>query len=72
MDKNLLKNHKPIILMELAPYVLEEQGDSFKELIGFLTDLHYRFYQLGNYQELAASSLGSLPSGSSINVIARV
>ena len=42
--KKLLKREKPIIYFELAPYLYNEIGYSFNDLIGYLKKLNYHFY----------------------------
>lgn len=43
--KNQIKKYKPIIHMELAPYLFKENGFSAKQLINFVKkDLKYKFY----------------------------
>ena len=70
----VLKSHRPIILMELAPYTLCEAGDSVEELLRILAE--------AGYSLLYETSRRSLPSeahqvktmiedGASINVVAK-
>ena len=43
--KSQIKKYKPIIHMELAPYLFRENGFSIKQLINFvMKDLKYKFY----------------------------
>ncbi len=70
---NLLKTHKPIIFMELAPYVLQDRGQSLEKLLALIKQAGYRFYQLGTDKALSMDPdfLNTLiPPGSSLNVMA--
>ncbi len=69
----VLKRWHPPIIMELAPYVLEEEGSSLAELIEILATNSYSLRQLDGVSRLPMDSekLGSMiPTGSSLNVIA--
>jgi len=64
----------PIIVMELAPYALEEQGASLGELIALLTKYGYALYELSSAAPLAMDPEvleKQIPPGASLNVIAR-
>lgn len=70
----VLTRWQPILIMELAPYALEEQGSSLHELIELLKKYGYALLDLSKGTPLAMDSekLGSLiPPGASLNVIAR-
>jgi FkbM family methyltransferase len=71
----LLSVQRPIFVMELAPYVLEERGASLAELLSLLTSNGYRLYDERTRQSLPSDE-GQLQAliadGESINVIARV
>jgi FkbM family methyltransferase len=71
----LLGVQKPVLVMELAPYVLEERGASLAELLALLTSNGYRLYH--ERTQLPLTSDGDrlqalIGDGESINVIARV
>ncbi len=69
----VLQRWHPVIVMELAPYVLKEEGSSLEELIGILTENSYSLFQLDSTTSLPmdCTKLDSIiPSGSSLNVIA--
>lgn len=69
----LTRWHPPII-MELAPYVLEERGASLGELIQQLKTCGYALYDAstGKLLEMDAGKLQDLiPLGTSLNVVAR-
>ena len=38
---HILKTHRPVIVMELAPYALREAGESLEELLRILTEADY-------------------------------
>jgi FkbM family methyltransferase len=64
---------KPVILLELAPYTLEERGRSLAELVGLLAGAGYGLEdERGGQLPLDAAALAHLvPAGSSRNAIAR-
>jgi FkbM family methyltransferase len=71
----LLKVDRPIFVMELAPYVLEERGASLDELLSFFIPNGYRLYDERSERPLpsTAKELQKLiADGESVNVIARV
>ena len=72
--KEVLKKWHPVIIMELAPYALDEQGASLEELIALLKHQNYLLYDLSNSAPLVMDSetlRKRIPPGGSINVIAR-
>src|ERR1700680_2207455 len=61
----LLRDSRPIFMMELSPYVLEEHGSSLEELLSFFVPTGHRFAS-------AAAELHPLVGdGESMNVVAR-
>ena len=72
--RHCLNIFRPTILMELAPYCLQERGASLAQLVGILGRSGYCFARLdGVAFSLDVPKLESkIPDGSSINVIARV
>lgn len=72
--REVLTHWHPVIIMELAPYALEEQGASLDELIGLLKQYGYSLFDLskGSPIEMDSAKLEKLiPAGASLNVIAR-
>lgn len=72
---NLLAELKPVIVMELSPYVLIERGRTLDELVALLTVPGYRFFRLEDGSPLpnSVAELARLvPDGASMNVIAKV
>jgi FkbM family methyltransferase len=72
---NLLQADRPIFVMELAPYVLEERGTSLDELLSFFLPNGYTLHDEQTERPLpsTASELQKLiADGESLNVIARV
>lgn len=70
----VLTRWHPVIIMELAPYALEEQGASLDELIGLLKQYGYSLFDLSKGTPLAMDSATLerlIPPGASLNVIAR-
>jgi len=69
---NLFSIHSPVIMMEFAPYLFEERGRSFSELLQMLKDLDYQCRMISGSEVLLDSSLlRHIPKGGSINVILR-
>lgn len=72
---SLLRDARPIFVMELAPYVLEERGASLDQLLSYFLPNGYVFYDERTQKRLASSNRelrGLVRSGESVNVIARV
>lgn len=70
----LLRDSRPVFLMELSPYVLDERGSSLEELLACFAPHNYRFYHERSewLLPLAPDELRRLVGdGASINVIAR-
>jgi FkbM family methyltransferase len=73
--RTLLREVRPIFVMELAPYVLEERGTSLGELLSFFVPNGYALFTEQDERPLSlnADELQRLiGDGASINVIARV
>ena len=71
----LLRDVRPIFVMELAPYVLEERGTSLDQLLSYFIPNGYLFYDERTLKRLPSNAKdlqGLLASGESMNVIARV
>lgn len=69
--KNLLKRFRPMIMMELAPYVFKEPSE-FDGLITFLKDSGYVFLDIDTKKELPtdpAELRRIIPDGGSKNVL---
>jgi len=69
-----IKRERPLIIMELAPYVLEETGHSLEELLDILRTLGYRLTALRSGQPLPTNPhvlRELIPSGYSTNVLAK-
>jgi FkbM family methyltransferase len=70
----LLRHSRPIFMMELSPYVLEEHGSSLEELLSFFVPNGYRFFHERTGRQLpsvAAELHRLIEDGESMNVIAR-
>ncbi|MGC4099111.1 MAG: FkbM family methyltransferase [Nitrospira sp.] len=70
---NVLTRWHPAIIMELAPYALEEQGASLRELIELLKDYGYALFDLSRRHPLIMEPgwlQAQIPMGASLNVIA--
>ncbi len=73
--KMLLQESRPIFVMELAPYVLEERGTSLSELFDVFASYDYHFYDERTKQQLPSNAAGFndlIADGESMNIIARV
>jgi FkbM family methyltransferase len=72
---SLLREMRPIFVMELAPYLLEERGASLDQLVSFFVPNGYIFYDERTHKPLPSSVRelqGLVTSGESVNIIARV
>ena len=69
--RGLLRRDKPVLLMEMMPYGLEEVGASLDELLGLLSAHGYSLYNLNGKTALPAdnSIRQKIPSAGGINVI---
>jgi FkbM family methyltransferase len=72
--RELLQRDKPILLMEIMPYGLDEAGASLDELLGILTTHGYKLYELDGRTGLPIdnSLRQKIPSAGGINVVCRV
>lgn len=72
-SRRMRERDKPVFVMELAPYVLEEHGTSLDELLAYFTPLGYRFYEerCAGRSMSTEEILRATGDGSSVNVIAR-
>jgi|SRR5579872_2370179 len=71
----MLREDKPIFVLELSPYVLEERGASLAELLSFFIPNGYSFFneKTGKRLPSTAQELGKLVAdGEGMNIIARV
>ena len=68
--KQTLERFRPRIMMEFAPYVFQERGRRFNELITLLRQGGYHARDVhGRELELSPTLENSIPQGGSINVI---
>jgi FkbM family methyltransferase len=73
--REMMARDRPIFVLELSPYVLEERGASFAQLLDHFLPLGYRFYRERDERPLPQEprALAALiGDGASINAIARV
>lgn len=69
-----LARFQPILLMEMSPYVQDEQEHGFAALVDLLKEMQYSLYEAGGGEPLpldAGSLRGLIPDGASLNAIAR-
>jgi hypothetical protein len=69
-----LARFQPILLVEMSPYVQDEQNHGFAALVTFLSDAAYSVEDAGTGRPLSleVDELRNLiPDGASINVVAR-
>lgn len=72
--REVLTRWHPVIIMELAPYALKEQGASLGDLIGLLKQYGYSLFDLTKGAPLVMDAVTlerQIPPGASVNVIAR-
>jgi FkbM family methyltransferase len=71
---NILKNLRPVIIMELAPSQYDNQND-FLKVVDILMSAGYRYYSLDEayqYPSEPYALIENIPTNGSINVVARV
>ncbi len=68
--KNFLREYKPNIIMELAPYLYIEYGYTQKEIITYFKSLNYKFYDSKSFEEIKNifSYMNNMKLGSSRNI----
>lgn len=72
--RRVLTQLRPTIIMELAPYVLEERGSNLPELVSLLREYGYVLQQAANDRPVARDAEeihAAIPLGASLNVVAR-
>jgi len=72
---SMLRDTRPIFVMELAPYVLEERGASLDQLLSYFIPNGYVFYDERTLKPLPSSARAlnrMIANGAGINAIARV
>lgn len=71
----MMERDRPIFVMEVAPYVLEERGASLDQFLSFFTRLNYRFFDERRFgpgaPELTPADIARLTGdGASVNCVA--
>jgi FkbM family methyltransferase len=68
-----LKRDKPLLLMELGVYTLQNAGDNINDLINTLADIGYEFYSENNLNRFQNSDamVNSIPKDGTINVLCK-
>jgi FkbM family methyltransferase len=69
----LLRRDRPVMVMEIAPYVLAEAGSSLEELCAILSNQKYRLAELATARPLSLDHLKlgqMIPDGCGVNVLA--
>jgi FkbM family methyltransferase len=70
--KRLLSYFRPVIVMELCPYVLAEHGGSVHELLNILREARYKLSDVGRSRDLPMEEFPlcrMIPDGAGINII---
>ena len=68
-----LERFRPTMLMELAPYVLDEEDGTLEGVLALLKEAGYRLTDLKSTRELAPSASEvrhAVPDGAGVNVLA--
>ena len=66
-----LRDHRPVLVMELCNYTLERVGDTVAAMLSDLAAANYCFYFEHTLQPASKEALlAAIPTGSSINIIA--
>ena len=68
---NYLKNNKPPIFMELAPYLYKENGYQLSDLLEFISKIGYNFYKINPLKKILdiKSFAETIEDGSSKNIL---
>ena len=68
---NYLKNNKPPIFMELAPYLYKENGYQLSDLLEFISKIGYNFYKINPIKKILdiKSFAETIEDGSSKNIL---
>jgi FkbM family methyltransferase len=69
-----LERYRPIILMELAPYVFDQEKQSFEQLCSLIKEIRYRFININSKIPLPHDTeklRALIPDGAGINVLAQ-
>lgn len=68
--KNYFKDFKPLIIMELAPYLYKENGYEPEELINYLLSFKYKFYDAQTLKKIdnIHKFIKNINDGSSVNI----
>ena len=68
--KYYIKKFKPYIIMELAPYLYKENGYKTKDLLNFILNFKYKFYQASNFKQIdnIFDFVDNIEDGSSVNI----
>ena len=68
---NFLKDKKPPIFMELAPYLYKEYGYSKEKILELIRSLNYNFYDLEKLNKILDidKKLSNIKDGSSENIL---
>jgi FkbM family methyltransferase len=70
----MLRDMRPVFVMELSPYVLEERGASLEELLSYFIPNNYRFYHERTHKPLPSTAKElqrMVADGASMNVVVR-
>ena len=68
---NFLKDKKPPIFMELAPYLYKEYGYNKEKILKLITSLNYSFYDLKKLKKIfdIDQKISNIKDGSSENIL---
>lgn len=67
---NTLKNLRPKVIIEIAPYVLQEHGHSVDDLLSIFERYGYQLFDEKNFRPISAAQLKESRWGSGFNVVA--
>ena len=67
-----IRTYGPVLVTELCEYTLAQHGESVHQLLDLLLVMGYQFYSESTFEHLndSAAIASSVPTGSSINVVA--
>tara|TARA_Y100001935_G_C17282008_1_gene498036 strand:- start:875 stop:1687 length:813 start_codon:yes stop_codon:yes gene_type:complete len=69
--QNYFKKYKPIVMMELAPYLYKENGYSTEDFLKYIQKFNYNFFELDNLKKISNifEYAKNINDGSSKNII---
>lgn len=71
--RRTLRERRPVLVLELCPYALQEHGDSLAALVSLLADEQYQLLAEQTFRPITSDAIAlerTIPRGGSINIVA--